>query len=158
MGAQGSWLGGKDSSLGIDIEIPRMKVFIRNNYKVLLFVSFIWIIFLREPSLFIEPRFWAEEGSVYISYAYTHSWYENLLAPHLGYYSLFNNLIASIATKVVPLTYAPFVTTFGAFIVQIISFLIILWGDSICWNNIYKRIIVSLSILFVSSTGEIWLT
>ena len=124
--------------------------------KIITLITIVLIIISRAPSLLIEPRFWAEEGSVYFSYAYNHLWYKAILTSHLGYYALFPNLAAFWA-QLVPLEYSPLVTTYLALSVQIIPFIIILWSDSRFWDTYLKKILVSLIMIFSSSNGEIWL-
>lgn len=128
-----------------------------NLLKTFILLLCILVIYLRLPSLFIEPRFWAEEGAVYFSYAFSHPWYESLLACHQGYYSLFSNFATTLAANFVSLKYAPFVTTYFAFIIQMIPLGIILWGKSSLWNTLVKKIIVILIIFFAPLSGEVWL-
>jgi len=123
----------------------------------LLFISVLIIIF-REYTFFTMPRLWAEEGIVYFSYASSHSWLSALLKPHLGYYSLFSNLAAVLASRAVPLEKAPLVTTFLAFFVQCIPLLIVIWGNSNFWNTFFKKAIMIAIILFTPLSGETWLT
>ncbi|MEW6564338.1 MAG: hypothetical protein AB1404_02430 [Spirochaetota bacterium] len=128
----------------------------RSYVNIFFLISVILIIIARAPSLLLEPRFWAEEGTIYFYYAYYNPWYKVLFTPQLGYYSLFPNIAAFLA-QAVPLKYSPLVTTYLALVVQIIPFLIILWSDSRFWDTYAKKILVSLIIIFPVSTGEIWL-
>jgi len=122
----------------------------------LLLISVLIIIF-REYSFFTKPRFWAEEGMVYFSYASSHSFLTSLLKTYAGYYSLFNNLAAVLASRLVPLEKAPIVTTILAFLVQCIPLLIVIWGNSTLWNTSFKKAIMIAIILFTPLSGEIWL-
>lgn len=122
----------------------------------LLLISVLIIIF-REYSLFTKPRFWAEEGKVYFSYASSHSFLSVLLKTHAGYYSLFSNLAAVLASRLVPLEKAPLVTTILAFLVQCLPLLIVIWGNSTLWNTTFKKAIMIAIILFTPLSGEIWL-
>jgi len=124
--------------------------------KVLLFLGLVLLMIYRSPSLLIEPRFYAEEGSIYFSYAYSHSWLSNLFSIHLGYYSLLNNIGTCIATTVTPLKYAPFITTYISFLIQLSPFILIIWGSSYFFDNYIKKTVICLIILF-STTGDIWL-
>ena len=128
----------------------------RAYVKIITLITIVLIIISRAPTLLLEPRFWAEEGSVYFYYAYYLPWYKTIFSLYLGYYSLFPNLAAFLA-QLLPLKYSPLVTTGLALSVQIIPFLIILWSDSRFWDTYIKRILVSLIIIFPSTTGEIWL-
>ena len=138
----------------------KKKIIITRNstlLKTIVLVLCIFIMYIRMPLLFLQPRFWAEEGLIYFSYAFHHSWYKALLTPHYSYYSLFNNIASILAANIVPLQYAPCVTTYLAFFVQLIPFAIILWGNSSLWDTMYKKIIVVLIVLFTPLSGEVWL-
>ncbi len=111
---------------------------------------------LRAPYLFFNPRFWAEEGSVYFSYAFHSVWYEALIAGHQGYYSFFPNFMTVIAAHVVFLEYAPLVTTLAAFSVQILVILIVMYRlKSILYPM--QQFLICATVLFVCHTGEVWL-
>lgn len=131
---------------------------IKNSYRIFTLIIIVLIIIARAPSILIEPRFWAEEGTVYFAHAFNNPWYDNIFFHHRGYYHLFANIATIIAANLVPLKYAPFVTTYLAFIVLLIPFTIVLWGNSIYWNTYIKKIFASFIILFVLAAGEIWLT
>src|SRR5215203_5879137 len=73
------------------------------------------LIFLRAPTLLLEPRLWAEEASLFLHYAYTHGFLDSLLfVPQkaAGYFSLACTLPATIAAHLFPLAYAPVVMTY----------------------------------------------
>lgn len=130
---------------------------IRNYFNEISILIITGIIILRAPSLFLEPRFWAEEGAPYFSFAYSHPWYQTLLfVPSFGYYSLFVNLSVLLAT-LVPLPYAPLVTTCLSLFAQITPFVIIWWYNSTFWKTPARKVLLSLIIIFSTSTGEIWL-
>ncbi|MGE5558288.1 MAG: hypothetical protein ACM3WV_06700 [Bacillota bacterium] len=114
------------------------------------------LMFLREPELLLQPRFWAEEGAVYFKTAYDLPWYKSLFMPQQGYYGLFPNLVAIIA-NLVPLEFAPGIATFFAFLVQLLPFVIIFWGKSSYWDTIWKKVLISLLVLFTWATNEVWL-
>lgn len=128
-----------------------------------IFLLSVGVIVFRQPTLFIEPRLWAEEGGRFFSYAFSHSWLQSLLQTQGGYYTLWPNIAATIAANCVPLSHAPLVTTVAAFIVQIIPIAIILWSNSPLWEteNIYSHFIkktVAISIIIlVPSSDEAWL-
>ena len=72
-----------------------------NQIKFSILFVVVGIIFFRNPILFTEPRFWAEEGSVYFSSAFHSTWIVSLFQPHLGYLSLIPNIATIIAAKFV---------------------------------------------------------
>lgn len=114
-------------------------------------------IILRKPILLLEARFWAEEGSVFFTHAMNAPWYDVVLAPHQGYFSLFNNVVALLAAHAVSLPNAPFVTTYAAFVVQCLPYVVILFGCSRYWSSLNQKILASLIVLFVGQDSEIWL-
>ena len=67
--------------------------------KCIMTIMVIFIAYLRLPEVLLEPRFWAEEGTSYFSYAYDHNWLVNLLSPQFGFNTLYNSIATSLATK-----------------------------------------------------------
>ncbi|HZV81410.1 MAG TPA: hypothetical protein VFF53_04500, partial [Geobacteraceae bacterium] len=63
--------------------------------RVLLTLAIALFVAWRQPELLTAPRFWAEEGTNFFAYAYAHSWWENLLHPQFGYYTLYNAIATS---------------------------------------------------------------
>ncbi len=115
------------------------------------------MLLLRQPMLVLHPRFWAEEATVYFAYAYNHSFLAALLSPHQGYYSLLSNLSTALAAHLVPLAFAPSVTTWIAFFVQSLAHLIIWFGANPSFFSIRRKIIASLTIIFVGYNCELQL-
>lgn len=115
------------------------------------------VMYWRAPSLLQAPRVWAEEGTVYLAFAYNHSWLQALIAPHQGYYGLFPNVASLLALAVGGVRYAPNVTTWLAFSVQLVPVAIVVWGTSSLWDHWYQRILGVLVILLAASSGEVWL-
>ncbi len=112
----------------------------------------------RAPSLFSRPRFWAEEGSEYFAFAWNHDWLIALLQPHLGYFSLIPNFSTTVSAKLVPLEWAPLVTTLIAMFVQLAPIVIILWGGDALWSDSGKKFLAVMAVLFTLASGETWLT
>jgi hypothetical protein len=113
--------------------------------------------YIRAPLFFHEPRLWAEEGSVYLLSAMTSPWQQALLAPHLGYYALFANSASLIAWYVGGLLHAPAITTWLAFLVQLLPCSIILWGNSELWEHSpWQRLFALLTCLMLGYS-EVWL-
>jgi len=126
-----------------------------------IFFLLLVLVFFRAPTLLLEPRLWAEEASVFLHYAYTHSFLESLLfVPQktAGYFLLVANLPATIAAHIFPLAYAPIVTTYFSLGILLTLFTLILWGHSSVWDTVGKKTLACLVVLFApSSTGEVWL-
>ena len=126
--------------------------------KTVIFIAASAAVALRYPRYLTEPRFWAEEGKVYFAYAYNHGWLDSLIAPHQGYYSLYPNLSTLLAARLVPLEYAPHVTTLMALFVQILPFHIVLWGNAPVWGPVGRRAMAVLLILLTPVSSEVWLS
>jgi len=124
--------------------------------KILILLTVIILIIARQPELFYQPRFYAEEGSNYFSYAFSHSFFQNLIHPQFGYNTLYNSLATSFAAMF-QLEKAPFVTTYLAFIVQILTSASAIWADVPGLNSILKRFVVAISIQFLFISG-VWLS
>jgi hypothetical protein len=126
-----------------------------------MFFLLLVLIFLRAPTLILEPRLWAEEASTFLHYAYTHGFLESVLfVPKntAGYFLLVATLPTTLAAHALPLTYAPVVTTYFSLGILLTLFALILWGHSYVWNTVGKKTLACLIILFApSSTGEVWL-
>ena len=120
----------------------------------LLLVS-VALILLRGPRLFVEPRFWAEEGTVYFAHAFRTSFLQNLTTEFFGYYTLVPNLATGLAT-LVPLELAPFVTTYLALIIQLLVCSVAIFGRSFCWDTVPKKLLLVGGVLVIS-TGDVWL-
>jgi len=127
-----------------------------NNWPIIAITIVTVLMVIRAPYLFINPRFWAEEGAVYFSEAFHTTWFDALLSGHQGHYSFFPNIITLIATKIVPLEYAPFVTTFAALVCQIFVVFIILYRLRSVLNPV-QQLLLCVATIFVCNTGEIWL-
>lgn len=79
----------------------------------------------------------------------------SITKPHLGYYSFMSNFSAYIAT-LVPLKFAPSVTTLIALLFQLIPLIIVINGRAIYWNTILKKVIVCVLIITLTES-ELWL-
>jgi hypothetical protein len=111
---------------------------------------------LRAPFLFFEPRLYAEEGAVYLVHAWQSSFWEALCYIFSGYFSLIANLAAALAACVFSVEAIPRVTLVLAFFVQALPHYILFFRYSQRFTQMQK-ILLSMSIIFISSTGEIWL-
>lgn len=130
--------------------------FLDKRYPAIILFGVAIISFLRSPSLFINPRFWAEEGSIYFKDAILNSFFVNLLTPKQGYISLFNNVISGLAA-VVPLRYSPFITTYSAFGIYLLIFILIILHDAKEFSSSKIKIAASIVMLFSFPSHEVWL-
>ena len=149
------------SSTGIDGPPTAIKVGSRRE-------RFLWLTLIavlmvsRAPHLILDPRFWAEEATMYFSYARQSGIIASLLFISTGYPSYLNfsaNVPATIAANLAPLSFAPLVTTCWAFLIQLIPFVLVLFGKSRIWVTRPQRLLVSALLLFgpPAVTGEVWL-
>jgi len=127
----------------------------KKSLNVMILISSVIVVIIRHIEFFIYPRFWAEEGRVYFLDAYINK-FSSLWDSHQGYYSIIPNFATYFATYA-PLEYAPLVTTFISFLVQLLPFYLILINKSDLLNTSFKKILASMVILFIAHTGEIWL-
>ena len=129
-----------------------------NRKQFLLMISIVVIAlnFVRCPDLLLNPRFFAEEGSTYFSCAFQKSFLANIFSAHYGYYTLYNQIATSFAT-LVPLEYAPLVTTLMSLLVQVGISLYVLWGELPLFDTPWRRAVLALAIPLISWPGH-WLT
>jgi hypothetical protein len=111
---------------------------------------------IRKPQLLYIPRFYAEEGQSYFSFAYNNSLIHYILSPMFGYYSLYNVIATSFAT-LFKLEYAPLITTYLALIVQVAVSIYVIWSDIPILNSYAKRFLVAISFPLLCPP-QVWLT
>ena len=130
-----------------------------NKLKIIFFLIIILISFYRSPYIFLEGRFFGEEGELWFKSAYENNIFKHFsyFAEIAGYYNLIVNLLTEISTYV-PLIYAPLVTVYGSFIIILIPILLILFGDSYLFKN-DKQKFVGCLIFFITypHIPEIWI-
>lgn len=114
------------------------------------------LIYVRDPRYFIQPRFWAEEGTLHFAYSYGHGWIASLLQPQVGYLNFWPNLATKLAT-LVPLETAPLITTWMALGVQLIPAILILSSNSSLWHGWRRKLLGIAIVLFIPLTQEGWL-
>lgn len=109
----------------------------------------------RDPRFFTAPRLWAEEGTIYIASAIHHGVWNSLLLPHLGYYSLFNNVVTSVGLATVGLTNIASVTTYASWIVILITVLAPLWLPGSYWESPARKLLL-VAFMVLGGSAEIW--
>jgi hypothetical protein len=124
--------------------------------KCAMTMAILLLIWARQPELLTEPRFWAEEGASYFSFAYTHSWLVNLFSPQYGYNTLYNSIATSLAT-LASLYQAPLVTTWLAFFMQAFVSAVVIWWRIPLFDTLWKRFTIALLIQTLAYS-RIWLT
>lgn len=129
-----------------------------SNFKIILFLSIIFLSFYRSPYIFTNGRFFAEEG-LHFANAWKNGFFSGLIfiEASAGYFNLIANIFASIAT-LIKLEYAPFVNIYGSFIIILFLPFLVLFRESILFSTDHKKTIGAI-ILFCSPpfVPEIWL-
>ena len=135
-----------------------LNFFQRSNFKILLFLSIVFLSFYRSPYIFINGRFFAEEGIHFVN-AWKNGFFSGLIfiEESAGYLNLIANILASLAT-LIKLENAPLVNVYGSFIIILLLPFLVLFRDSSLFLNDYKKTIGAI-ILFCSPpfVPEIWL-
>jgi hypothetical protein len=126
-----------------------------------IFITSVGIIFLRDPGIISNPRFLAEEGSLFFRHAYHADGFaiSSLFNNHeiAGYYNLVADFSAWVAATFFSLSYAPYATLCISLLIQIIPLYIIAASHSPLWNSPLKKTLGSLLILLVPVSSEVWL-
>ena len=127
----------------------------RISQLALLLIAVLLILF-RETGLFLQPRFWAEEGQLFYSLSMHHSFWEVLKMVPVGYPTLFNAITGSLQVKLCSYESAPALSTAFGFLIQLIPVIIVLFTKCEYWNSPAKKIIfVQAIVLF--TPPELWL-
>ncbi|MBN2576503.1 MAG: hypothetical protein JXP73_18210 [Deltaproteobacteria bacterium] len=140
--------------------IPRPRVdkaMIERLYRPVLFIVALTIMVLRAPDYFVHPRFWAEEGTYFYTFATTHGWLASLFTPRFGYLQFFSNVSAFLASRLTSVESAPLVTTLLGFLVHLVPVALVVWGNSLLWQSVPRRLAGLGLVLFVPLSGEMWL-
>lgn len=114
-------------------------------------------IVLRRPRLWWAPRFWEEEGSIYLPFAWRHGLWDTFTRVYAGYIDLSANIPSALAVRLVPLEHAPLVTTLCAALFQWAPFGVIVSSRAPFWSAPGKRLLGLLLVLAAPVTSEIWL-
>jgi hypothetical protein len=96
------------------------------------------VLFVRCPAAILHPRFWAEDGVIWYSDAYTIGWY-SLFSPQVGYLQTISRLIALVAQGF-PLLWAPGLFVAAALIIQTVTATFLVSGRmSSVWPSVWER-------------------
>lgn len=77
------------------------------------------IFIIRDPSILLKPRLYAEDGTYWFADAYNKGWWRPLLSPHSGYLQTFPRIIADIGL-LVPLSRLPLLFAAVAVVIQVL--------------------------------------
>tara|TARA_B110000858_G_scaffold140821_1_gene159858 strand:- start:486 stop:1751 length:1266 start_codon:yes stop_codon:yes gene_type:complete len=134
------------------------KFFLSKNYKVILLILILLLIFYRSPYIFFTGRFVAEEGSFWFHNSYLYGPIKGLTQIFWGsgYIMIWPNLAATFAL-LVPIEYAPLVTVYFALSVKIFLFVFVIYSQSNFLITNFDKTIISLVILASPPmVPEIW--
>ena len=134
------------------------KSFLSKNYKVILLILIVLLIFYRSPYIFLNGRFVAEEGSVWFHNSYLYGPIKGLTQIFWGsgYFNIWPNLASTFAL-LVPIEYAPLVTVYFALSVKIFLFVFVIYSQSNFLITNFDKTIISLVILASPPmVPEIW--
>jgi hypothetical protein len=135
------------------------KNFLSKNYKIILLIFFLLLIFYRSPYIFINGRFVAEEGSFWFRNTYLFGPIKGLTQIFFGsgYFNLWAN-ISSVVASFLPLEFSPFGTVYMAFLVQLFLLIFIIFGESNFLKNGYDKFFICLAtIVTPPMVAEVWL-
>lgn len=127
---------------------------LQKDDKLKIFFAALVFIVLRSPIVLFQGRIIAEEGTVYFQDAWNLPFWSALLAPHQGYYSLLDNLVAAIAAYVFPLSLVSVVFSFAAM-------LILLWYVAIVLQcelfSTPRARLFAVAICLLAPSLEVWM-
>ena len=136
-----------------------LTLFLNKNFKIIIFLLILVIIFYRSPHILLNGRFVAEEGSHWFRNSYLFGPFAGLAQINWAssYFNLWAN-ISSVFATFVPLEYSPIVTVYFALIVKLYLFLFIIFSQSIFIKSNIDRFFVSLTVLLSPPmVAEVWL-
>jgi hypothetical protein len=111
--------------------------------------------FLRSPAILLHGRVWAEESSIFLVGNWHRSFFEALLAPQFGYYSIWDNLLAAVAVHWLPLTLAAVLFTWSAVLVLLVTGYIVYEAEFLQTRN--AKILGVVALLLIAPSLETWL-
>jgi hypothetical protein len=126
----------------------------RHELAALLLYAFVLV--AHAPWVLLLGRFWAEEATGYLAYAWNHSFLDALTAPHYGYFNLVANVGALLAAHV-PLEAAPRCTTALALLVQLIPAATILFTSVPGLSTPLRKGAALLLLLVAPANPEVYL-
>ena len=71
------------------------------------------ILFIRKPDAFLNPQFWAEDGTIFFKSALEDGW-SSMLDRYSGYFHFYPRLISCLAVELFPIAYQPHIYNFAA--------------------------------------------
>ncbi len=120
---------------------------------VLVLLTVTLILFVRKPDAFLNPQFWAEDGTIFFAQQYE-SGGSAILRPYAGYLHLLPRLVAWIADVVVPVSLVPVFYNYSALMV-IMATVASIFSDRL---KIKYQVLLAMSVVLVPHySGEVFL-
>lgn len=137
-------------------EIRLMMFFIKNKYfqNLGLIIFFIGMECFRAPDILKYGRFWEDESALF-QYAWSHSFIETVCYVYGGYLNLAANISIWAAKTLVPLEYAPYVTTGTGLLFFILPLFLLLTAQDKWLQQFRTRLFATLLILLVPEHMEL---
>ncbi|HVM50499.1 MAG TPA: hypothetical protein VMU04_20910 [Candidatus Acidoferrum sp.] len=126
------------------------------RYELAALVLWAFVLVARAPWVLLVGRFWAEEATVHLAYAWNHSVLDALTAPQFGYCNLVANIGALIAAHV-PLESAPHFTTALALVVQLVPAALILFTSIPGLSTPLRKMSAVLLVMIAPANPEVYL-
>lgn len=111
-------------------------------------------VFLRNPSLFTRPQFWAEDGSYWFAQAYNGGWLHSLTQPLGGYLNTLQRIGAGLAL-LVPFRWAPLVMNLEGLFMQALPVPILLSSRCRNWAPLNLRLMFAIVYIAIPNAREI---
>lgn len=109
------------------------------------------------PDAVLQGRFWAEEGTIFYRRAATMPVWDALFAPYGGYLNIVANAAPIVARTVVPLEYAPWITTGIGLLFQCLPAVLLVWSRDAWLRRPLVRAACLLLVATPPATEEVWL-
>ena len=135
-----------------------------NRLRWLLFAASVGALFMRYPGIVLDPRFLAEEGSMYFQRAYNYQSEVISLSTFfytheiVGYYNFIADFASWVAATFLPLPRAPYATLVLSFVIQVFPLYLIAMSNNALWSSPLKKTMGILLVLLVPVSSEVWLT
>ncbi len=128
----------------------------------ILLLAFALMVILRVPNVFLQGRFFGEEGTYFFAYAWHMEWQEALFHPLGGYINIVasgGTLIAKalVSSSIIPLEAAPWVTATIAFAFQMLPAVIIVTARDTWLTPQLAKPAALLLIAAAPMAHEVWL-
>ena len=124
--------------------------------RLLWLLAFAVLICARMPGILIHGRFWVEAGW-YFRNAWTMPWYDALTVTYGGYVSLVPALAGLLARHLVPLQYAPYVSTGIALLIQLCPAILLVTARDEWLSGRIKLAAALLLLALPPASAHVWL-